>query len=127
MKAISGSDITDIPSFEKEQSRNSPRELAPLVSVVPNTYRLVGTRRRRIQSRTPEARPSFRLRREHDGNERIVVDVRSGVFGHGQDDQEALRDFMRAARDHLAVLEQELDLPQALQAQREYLRARVRP
>jgi hypothetical protein len=121
MKTIGDSDITDIPSVEKRQSPAS----VPLISAG-NTYRLVGTRAKRVHSRRARTRPSFKLKRERDGDDRIIVDVRTGIFGHGTDDQAALRDFMKAARDHLAVLEQEDTLPPAVQAQREYLRARVR-
>ena len=63
------------------------------------------------------------IRREQDYW--TVVDRETGIFGHGDDPLEALREFNRAAAEHLDVLERQPELSDELTDQLSYLRERI--
>ena len=68
---------------------------------------------------------SFFLDQQHVGGRWIVRDVPTGIFGQGDNLEDAAKDFGRAVREHLDVLNRQGILSDDLARQREYLRARL--
>ena len=77
-----------------------------------------------VDSRLSDLAP-FAYEFRHDDDIWVVLDKETGIFGHGEDPLDALRDFDLAAAQHLDVLEQEPALSEELSRQLEYLRARI--
>jgi hypothetical protein len=71
------------------------------------------------------ARPGFHLAVEHDADCWIVTDPETGVHGAGESPSDALADFLRAASEHVDVLERQPALSDDLAAQLRYLRDRI--
>lgn len=55
-----------------------------------------------------------------------VVDRQTGIFGDGSELTDAIRDFERAVREHLEILERQEALSEELASQLDYLRRRLR-
>lgn len=70
--------------------------------------------------------PPFAYEFQHDPSGYwTVLDRETGIFGHGEEFLDALRDFHLAVVQHLDVLEQESELSEELAWQLDYLRARI--
>jgi hypothetical protein len=78
-----------------------------------------------IVAYTIAARPWFDIQVRREPDYWTVVDRETGIFGHGDDLLAALRDFDRAAVEHLDVLQRQESLTDELTAQVAYLRQRV--
>lgn len=67
----------------------------------------------------------FSLKADFDSDGVVIRDTETGIFGVGESPLDALRDFERAAEEHLDVLERQAGLSADLERQREYLRRRL--
>lgn len=70
--------------------------------------------------------PTLDVRLRRDDGGWTALEVETGIFGHGDDVLEAMRDFQAAIVEHLDVLERRPALSDELAWQLDYLRARVR-
>jgi hypothetical protein len=77
----------------------------------------------RVKPRT--AHWSLERSRASDGSWVVTVsDGRTGIYGAGSDANEAIRDLMRARREHREVLESQTNLSPALKRQLNHLKER---
>jgi hypothetical protein len=83
------------------------------------------TPERPAPSYSVQARPGFSIRVSCKGGRWEVLDRETGIFGIGDDASDAIRDFQRAVREHLNVLEGQASLSDELAAQLTYLRLRA--
>jgi hypothetical protein len=74
-----------------------------------------------------EAPPSLAVQVVHEKGRILVVERRTAIYGEGPTHLDAIRDFQRAIREHLDVLERQPELSPELADQLDYLRPRVRP
>lgn len=70
--------------------------------------------------------PSFDFETERGDGYWIVRDRETGIYGHAEEVSEALREFYRAAAQHLDTLERQDTLSEELSRQSRYLRTRLR-
>lgn len=71
-------------------------------------------------------RPGFKLRPIRGDGYWIVEDTETGIHGDAENVQGALREFYRAANEHLDVLERQSELSDELTHQLKYLQQRIR-
>lgn len=72
------------------------------------------------------APPSLAVRVVHAKGRILIDERRTAICGEGPTHLDAIRDFQRAVREHLDVLERQPELSPELADQLDYLRARVR-
>jgi hypothetical protein len=70
--------------------------------------------------------PSLNVALQRENDHWIAVEAETGIFCHGNDVLEAIKDFQAAVVEHLDVLERRPALSDELAWQLDYLRARVR-
>lgn len=111
------------PAFRQPVSTSE----APLMVMLdPNKYKTIEPIPAEGSQVYDVARPKrFQLEYRRDGENRVVVDLPTGIWGAGSDVNAAMRDFRVVAREHLDVLERQERLSEELVAQRHYLRERI--